>query len=227
VCGRFSLAASGEELAEAFGLAEGTVAVPRYNIAPSQPVLTVRDEGGRRRALSLRWGLSGAPGEGPSLLINARAETVAARPAFRESFRRRRCLVPADGFYEWRKERGASQPFHIRRRDRALFAFAGLWAPAPETDGACVIVTTEPNAAVSPIHDRMPVILPRTAWGPWLDAAAGVPALERLLRPLADGELEAVPVSDLVNSTANDGPQCLGPAPERPVQGLLFPEMRS
>ena len=227
MCGRFSLAASGEELAEAFGLDEAAVVVPRYNIAPSQPVLAVRDDSGRRRAASLRWGLTGTASDGPGLLINARSETVASRPAFRDSFRHRRCLVPADGFYEWRRERGVALPFHIRRRDRRVLAFAGLWAPEAGTDGACVILTTEPNALVSPIHDRMPVILPREAWAQWLDPRDAGPQLERLLRPFAAEELEAVAVSEAVNSTANDGPQCQTPAPERPAQGLLFPETRS
>jgi putative SOS response-associated peptidase YedK len=230
VCGRFSLTASGEELVEAFDLDEPPVLSPRYNIAPSQPVLVVRAEGGRRRAASLRWGLSraGEP-DSPGLLINARSESVPRRPAFRESFRTRRCLIPADGFYEWKRGRDGSDPFHLRRRDKRLFAFAGLWTPASPgsgTPGACVILTTEASDVVASVHDRMPVILPPEAYEAWLAvvAAGQESVLEGLLRPLPAGTLEARPVSPAVNSAANEGPQCQAPAPERPVQGLLFPQ---
>ena len=239
MCGRFSLTASGEELAEAFGLDDVPDIVPRYNIAPSQPLLVVRREGGRPRAAALRWGLSraavpvrGFPGDGadgPDLLINARSETAATRQAFRDSFRNRRCLIPADGFYEWKRGRSGPDPFHVRRRDQRVFAFAGLWAPPPPgagaEQGACVILTTEANVLVAPIHDRMPVILPPEAYGAWLETARGHElALERLLRPFPEAELEARAVSAAVNSVANDGPQCQAPAPPRPAQGLLFPE---
>jgi len=227
VCGRFSLTASGEELAEAFGLDDPPEVTPRYNIAPSQPLLVVRRERGRPRAATLRWGFPGGNPEGPELLINARSETAATRQAFRESFKTRRCLVPADGFYEWKRAREGSDPFHVRRRDQRVFAFAGLWTPAPPGGGdagACVILTTEANALVAPIHDRMPVILPPEACAVWLDEASNGDALEGVLRPLPPGELEARPVSAAVNSAANDGPQCQAPAAPRPVQGLLFPE---
>ena len=120
MCGRFSLTASGEELAEAFGLDDPPPAVPRYNIAPSQPVLVVRRERGRPRAAPMRWGFPGTAPEGPELLINARSETAATRHAFRESFQTRRCLIPADGFYEWKRERDGSHPFHVRRRDQRV-----------------------------------------------------------------------------------------------------------
>ena len=227
MCGRFSLTASGEDLAEAFGLDDPPEVTPRYNIAPSQPVLVVRREHGRARAASLRWGLPGGGPDGPGLLINARSETASTRQAFRESFKTRRCLVPADGFYEWKRARDGSDPFHLRRRDQRLFAFAGLWSPLPPggaESGACVILTTEANALVAPIHDRMPVILPPEACALWLDEAATGDALEGVLRPLPADVLEARAVSPDVNSATQDGPQCQAPAPPRPVQGLLFHE---
>jgi putative SOS response-associated peptidase YedK len=224
VCGRFNLTASGEELAEAFGLDEPPAVAPRYNIAPSQPVLVVRQLARRRKAQPLRWGLEATP-----LIINARSESAATRTEFRESFRQRRCLVPASGFYEWKRTRGLSSPFHVRRRDRRVFALAGLWTPGPPADaeaGACVILTTEPNALVAPIHDRMPVIVPPEAYGLWLEAAPErLRELGALLHAAPDGDLEAVPVADHVNATTNDGPECLAPAPARPRQGLLFPEL--
>jgi putative SOS response-associated peptidase YedK len=227
VCGRFSLTASGEELAEAFGLDQPPEVAPRYNIAPSQPLLVIRRERGQPRAATLRWGFPGGALEGPGLLINARSETAATRQAFRESFQARRCLIPADGFYEWKRARDGSDPFHVRRRDQRVFAFAGLWTPVPKgasEAGACVILTTEANTLVAPIHDRMPVILPPEACAVWLDEAATGDALESVLRPLPPGELEARAVSPAVNSATNDGPQCQAPAPPRPMQGLLFPE---
>jgi putative SOS response-associated peptidase YedK len=227
VCGRFSLTASGEELAEAFGLDEPPDLAPRYNIAPSQPVLVVRRQAGRRVAASLRWGFSPAGSEQPELLINARSETAATRPAFRDAFRLRRCLIPADGFYEWKRGREGPRPFHIRRTDRRLLAFAGLWNPAPTgaEHGACVILTTGANALVAQVHDRMPVIVPSGSYEAWLSGpAAGEGAIAALLRPFPDADLEAVAVSPVVNSAASEGPQCQAPPPEIPRQGHLFPE---
>jgi putative SOS response-associated peptidase YedK len=207
--------------------------VPRYNIAPTQDVLAVRAaEGGQREAAMLRWGLvpswakelqSGAP------LINARAETVAEKPAFRTALRRRRCLIPADGFYEWQQSgaaRGKKQPYYIHRRDERPFAFAGLWerwtakdSPPPEQFAieSCTIVTTAANATLAPLHDRMPVVLAEGDYALWLDpalqdAAAVVP----LLAPCDDEELIAEPVSTHVNRVANDDPGCIA------VQRALF-----
>jgi putative SOS response-associated peptidase YedK len=248
VCARFTLTASGEDLAEAFGLEEAPLWTPRYNIAPSQAVLAVRRVGGRRRADPLRWGLAGAQGdvdeageapglpgfdrpargrEGP-LLINARSETVASRPAFRDAFATRRCLVPADGFFEWKRLGSARQPFRICRPDGRPFAFAGLWQPAPEAPGepggACAILTTEPNELVRGIHDRMPVILAPHQFELWLAPGAPRTALAQLLRPAPPGELTAFPVSPRVNRTRNDDPGCLEPASEvtGDPQGRLF-----
>ena len=178
MCGRFTLTTPGEIVAEAFGLDEAPPLEPRRNIAPTEPVAVVRAEGAGRRLAFLRWGLVPAWSREPrgrTLLINARDDTLTKRPSFRESFERRRCLIPADGFYEWKARPGARRkdPYLIRIAEGGLFAFAGLWERPhpgdPESRGTCAIVTTEPNALVREIHDRMPVILPRQAWAEWLD----------------------------------------------------------
>jgi putative SOS response-associated peptidase YedK len=226
MCGRFSLTTPEELIAEVFALDERPKLSARYNIAPSQEVPVIVQPEGRRKLEMHRWGML-APGEAErddALLINARAETVATKPLFREAFRARRCLIPADGFYEWRKAGSRREPFHIRLRDRRPFAFAGLWreekdAQAQRPLRTCVIVTTEPNAVMGGIHDRMPAILAPEAYAAWLDASQAAPAsLQPLLRPSPAGEMEAVRVSTYVNGAAAEGPRCL--EPER--QASLF-----
>jgi putative SOS response-associated peptidase YedK len=175
-----------------------------------------KDGGGRELAL-VRWGLIPAWAKEASIggrLINARSETVAEKPAFRSAFRKRRCLVPADGFYEWRKREGGGpkQPMLVRRRDGAPFAFAGLWEHWRGPEGevqTCTILTTEANAVLAPIHDRMPVILDPAAYDRWLDPAR--PGAEELLRPCSDGWLEAFPVSTRVNNVRNDVAELIAP----------------
>jgi putative SOS response-associated peptidase YedK len=239
MCARFSLTASGEELWDEFGLAEVPIWTPRYNIAPSQPVLAVRLVGRQRRAAALRWGLAGSSGEpaedldaltlpgferpparpeGP-LVINARAETAATRPLFREAFASGRCLIPADGFFEWKRRETARQPYRICRRDGRPFAFAGL-----RGGEGCAILTTEPNALVSGIHDRMPVVLTPREFELWLAPDATRAALEALLRPCDAGDWAAYPVSPRVNRPENDDAACLEPVEEtlRGTQGRLF-----
>jgi len=220
MCGRFNLTAPGEEIAQAFSLDEVPALSARYNIAPSQPVAAVgfQPKTGRRGLAELTWGLAprGAkPGE--KRLINARSETVATRPAFREAFCKRRCLVPATGFYEWEKRAGEKpRPWLFRLQSGAVFAFAGLWEPPLEAGGraTCAILTTEPNALTGKIHDRMPVILPREAYARWLDPAGDdARVLTALLEPLPDDAMTAYPVSRSVNSPANDDPSCVAPAP--------------
>jgi putative SOS response-associated peptidase YedK len=219
VCGRFNQTASGEEVAEAFGLDEAPELAPRYNIAPSQPiaVVGVQPKTGRLGLASLTWGLeprSAAAGE--RRLINARAETAWAKPAFREAFARRRCLIPATGFYEWQdtgeKKR---QPWLIRLASGGLFAFAGLWEP-PAAGGSaptCTILTTEPNDVARPIHDRMPVILDPADYGLWLDAEANLHTEVRpLLRPFPAAAMTAFRVTTAVNRPGFDDPSCLAPA---------------
>lgn len=216
MCGRFTLATPAEVLVELLGLGESIGLVPRYNIAPSQPIAAVgrRDDQHPRKLALLTWGFR--PG-GPSgtLLINARAETVERTSAFRDAFRYRRCLVPADGFYEWKRERGHKQAFHIARIDGRPFAFAGLWEAGrgPKAPSSCVLLTTQPNAVVSEIHERMPVVLPAGAYEAWLDPRLHEPALLKpWLVPAPAEEWVATPVGPRVNDVRNDDPACLAPA---------------
>lgn len=191
---------------------------PRYNIAPSQPVpIVIREQdgqgGSRRRFLLVRWGLvpSWAKEMPQSILINARAETIAEKPSFRGAFRHHRALMPADGFYEWKAQgSGPKQPFFIRRRDRKPFAMAAVWdiwmpAGGSELD-SCAIVTTEANETLKPVHHRMPVILDEKDWDLWLDPGATEKELLALLRPAPDDLMEAIPVSTRINRVANDDP---------------------
>jgi putative SOS response-associated peptidase YedK len=221
MCGRFTLRAPASVVAEQFSLWEVPPLEPRFNIAPTQPVAVVRlaqDQAGPRRELvMLRWGLipswAGDPAIG-NRLINARAESAADKPAFRSAFRRRRCLVVADGFYEWQRAGKRRQPYFIRLADDRPFGIAGLWESWEGTGHAaiasCTLLTTEANDVVRPIHDRMPVILAPAAYGRWLDPAVAQPdRLTPLLTPYPGGEMTAYPVSTLVNSSAHDDPQCV------------------
>ena len=238
MCGRYKIEADPEAVAEQFGVPAGTGVEKRYNLAPTQQAPVVRTAGSgpddptvRRELALLRWGLVPAWAKDPSVgsrMINARAETVADKPAFRHALRRRRCLVPADGFYEWRRDGGRrSLPFLIRLRGGGLFAFAGLWerwqAPdqGPPLDTFTVLTTT-PNALMATLHDRMPVILDPALYDVWLSPGKG-PApdtLARLLAPFPPDRMEAWPVSTRVNSPANEGPDCAAPF-EGPAGALL------
>ncbi len=213
MCGRYSLDATPQDLVEAFGLAEAIAFERRYNIAPTQdvPVVRVDPEAGDRRAAILRWGMAQANFGGSRLLINARSETIDQKTTFREAFLLRRCVVPARGFYEWQKLGDVKQPFHIRRRDGALLAFAGMWAHggAEERLENFVILTTAPNRTMEGIHDRMPAILDRPGWEAWLDTGQLPQRLHELLGPAPDHLLEAYPVSRRVNGSANDDRACI------------------
>lgn len=234
MCGRFALGAAPESLAALFELEAGALPEglrPRYNIAPTQPVLAARwlvpdGEPGGRALGWLRWGLVPSWAKEFAIgarLINARAETAAAKPAFRSALRRRRCLVAADGFYEWqRRGRGRKQPYLIRLRDGRPFAFAGLWERWRSPEGllveSCTLLTTEPNAVCAPIHDRMPVILERRDFARWLDPAEGDPErIRSLLLPFPAEAMSAHPVGPLVNDARIDRPECAAPALELPV----------
>lgn len=219
MCGRFTVAVSREELMEEFGLTEPPFDIrPRYNLAPSQiaPVI-LRGKDGALRLEGFRWGLVpywARQADAGNRMINARAESLATRPAFRDAFERRRCLVPADGWYEWRKEGTRKVPMWIHLRSRRPFAFAGLWerwrsGPGGEWLHTFAIVTTDAAPAVRHIHDRMPVVLPRQLRDRWLEAGAEPAELAALVRPYAGDDLEAWPVSRLVNSPDNDVPDCL------------------
>lgn len=194
---------------------------PRFNIAPTDPVLAVRRERSAGNQLGrLRWGL--LPGRwaqqsGQRPLINARAETVDTQPAFAESFSRRRCLLPADGFYEWREDPEGKRPIWFSRPDCGLFSFAGIWAELPgEREGAsgelsCALITCPPNETMRPIHDRMPVVLDPAAESTWLAPNADPAVLLALLRPAPEELLEPREVGDAVNDARRDGPELLEP----------------
>jgi putative SOS response-associated peptidase YedK len=190
---------------------------PRFNIAPTDSVLAVRSQDDTRELGKLRWGLMpGRWAEKPGRpLINARAETVATQPAYSESFRERRCLIPADGFYEWKKLPTGKQPMWISRPDEDLFAFAGIWASLERSDGetvhSCSIVTCEPNEMMREIHDRMPAILDPDVESTWLDPDADPDVLLGLLGPAAPGLLVAREVGEGVNDVRKDGPELLEP----------------
>ena len=221
MCGRFSLWLSLTELVDAFPDFTFPAEMPtRYNIAPTQDVAVVPNDGGNRVAF-FRWGLVPFWAKSPSIgnrMINARAETVAEKPAFRAAYRRRRCLILADGFYEWRKEPGSKvkTPMYVQLASKQPFAFAGLWElwrPDDTPVLSCTIITTTPNALLAPIHNRMPAILPPEAYARWLDAAEQKPgALSDLLRPYPADQMIAYAVSRVVNSPANDVSACVEPA---------------
>ncbi len=227
MCGRFGLTVGAQQLAELLGLDEIPDATPRFNIAPTQDVLTVRLEDGRRRAATMRWGLVPSWAKDVKIgakMINARSETAPDKPAFRAAFKRRRCLVPADGFYEWQRVGKSKRAFHFHLRSGQPFAMAGLWEvwrdPAqPEATPlvSCTVLTTDCNELVRPVHDRMPVILPREAWAPWLDPGVqDADALTRLLAPYPSAAMEATPVGSYVNDARHEGPAC------RQAEGLLL-----
>jgi putative SOS response-associated peptidase YedK len=218
MCGRFTLRTPARDLVEVFELLHEPELPPRFNIAPTQQVLVVRPANKAREWTSMRWGLvpswardakSGPP------MINARAETITTKSAFRTAFKKRRCLIPADGFYEWKRIEGAKvkQPFYIRLADDRPFVFAGLWESRRGEDGpleSCTIITTGPNALMAELHDRMPVILPQDLYGPWLDhQIEDVDALQGMLQPYPAEEMTAYPISTLVNSPRNENAECI------------------
>ncbi|SRR5579884_287706 len=218
MCGRYSLHHSPDQIAMRFGVQEMLVSpAERYNIAPTQPVAVVVQQEGQRLLEAYQWGLIPAWAKDPGIgnkLINARAETLAEKPAFKQALVRRRCLIPSDGFYEWKKEEKARQPMYIRRKDEALFAFAGLWEEWRQEDGAplrtCTIITVPPNELLAPIHDRMPAILRPEDEALWLDTSRkNVPDLLAALQPYPAEAMEAYPVSRRVNTPLVDDPALL------------------
>lgn len=219
MCGRYTLASTVEELARAFEAATSLDMAARYNVAPGQGVPVVRlANGGERRMELLRWGLVPFWAKDPGIgykMINARAETVAQQPAYREAFKRRRCLIPADGFYEWEKLPGrGKQPHYFRLHSGEPFAFAGLWERWEGEEGlmeSCALITTTPNAAVGAVHDRMPTILPPEEYAAWLDLETPRPDLQALLRPYPAEAMSGHPVSPRVNSPKNDDSQVIEP----------------
>jgi len=221
MCGRFTLRAPASAIAQQFSLFEVPALQPRFNIAPTQPAPVVRMDPRQaepqRQLVFLHWGLVPAWAKDPAVgnrMINARAETAADKPSFRAALRRRRCLVVADGFYEWRTVGKRRQPMFIHLRDDRPLAFAGLWESWEGAGHAalesCTILTTEANDLVRPIHDRMPVIVAPADYAKWLDPAIQEPGpIQPLLRPYPSGPMEAYAVSSIVNSPTRDDQRCL------------------
>lgn len=240
VCGRYTSTTGVAELASVFEV-DDVVAEPmpeRYNVAPSLPVYAVAltratgDKGPRRALGTFRWGLVPSWAKDPAVgnrMINARAEGIASKPAYRSAVARRRCLIPADAFYEWQRRTGVDGrpagklPYAVRRCDGQPMALAGIWEVWRDREDAesaplrtCAIVTTGANELMAPIHDRMPVVLERADWASWLDPDTDPGDVERLMAPAAAGVLEAYPVSTLVNKVSNEGPALLEPLPDPP-----------
>jgi putative SOS response-associated peptidase YedK len=223
MCGRFAVISAPEAVRALFGYAETPNFPPRYNIAPTQPIAVVRFTEGRRHFALVRWGLIPSWVKDPrtvSLMFNARGETAAEKPAYRNAMRRRRCLVPADGFYEWKRDGDRKRPYWVHPRQRGPIAFAGLWeawiGPNGEEVETAAIVTTAANNALKPLHDRMPVVVPPDAFDLWLDPNADLQTASSLIAPAAEDFFDAYEVSGAVNRAANDGPALLTPASELP-----------
>lgn len=229
MCGRYVYATQRDENQRAFPQFAFPDEVPkRYNVAPGQNIIAIANAD-EPRAGTFKWGLIPSwakDGKIGNRLINARGETLAEKPSFRMAYKKQRCLIPATGFYEWRRNRDGrtKTPMHIALKSGAPFAFAGLWdvwhAPTGERIPSCTIITTEPNDLMAPIHNRMPVILPADGYDAWLDPGDRTD-LRDLLVPYPAREMIAHPVSTLVNSPRNDIPDCLNPA-SPPEQGALF-----
>lgn len=235
MCGRYRLSST-ERFLERFEVENEIELAPRYNIAPCQPIPVVRQNRERpvRSASMMRWGLIpywSKDDKGAYKMINARAESVAERPAFRELIQRHRCLVPADGFYEWAHQGTTKQPYHFGMIDGSLFAFAGIWdrwkSPSGELVESCSILTTTPNSLLADIHDRMPVILKDDDYDLWLDPGyqRGEGILE-MLRPFDASAMKRYPVSTRVNSVNNEDAECAAesrPETPTPAAPTLFP----
>ncbi len=220
MCGRFTLRTPASQLVEIFDLLRTPDLQLRFNIAPTQPVAVIRQTDEGREPSMLHWGMIPSWAKDPSIgsrMINARGETVATKPSFRSAFRRRRCLIMTDGFYEWKKTGGKTkQPYYIGRADDQPFAFAGLWEFWSGADASaiesCTIITTKPNELLSEIHDRMPVILQPDDYDRWLDPAfEDKDELQSLLVANPADEMAMRPVSTIVNNPRNERPECLDP----------------
>ncbi len=221
MCGRFTLTVDPAELMDEFGdYTFPPQFAPRFNIAPSQPVLAISNDGSNQ-ADFFRWGLIPVWAKDPSIgnrMINARGETLAEKPSFRGSYKYKRCLILADGFYEWKEQPGSKTktPYFIHMKDRQPFAFAGLWDEWHSSDGSqirtCTIITTSPNNLMKSLHNRMPVILSRDSYRQWLSKTPQTPeSLSPLIKPYPSDEMAAYPVSTLVNNPKNDRAECVVP----------------
>lgn len=220
MCGRYTLKTPIDVLAEYFEVEDYPSSLtPSYNIAPTQEVAAIVEEDEKRKLEVFRWGLIPSWAKDPSMgnkMINARAETVSEKPSFRSAFKKRRCLIVADGFYEWQKTDNGKQPYHFKMKDSSPFAFAGLWESwdkEGEEIRSCSIITTDANDLMNEIHHRMPVILPPENYGVWLDQGfEEKEALIDLLRLYPSDEMEAYPVSRRVNKPSNNEPSIIEPA---------------
>lgn len=227
MCGRFVITSSPEAFRRLFGYAEQPNFPPRYNVAPTQPVPIVRLADGKRQYALVRWGLIPSwvkDARTFSLLINARGESVVDKPAFRAAMKRRRCLFPADGFYEWKEEGGRKRPYCVRPKSGGPIAFAGLWetwtGPNGEEQETAAIVTTNANRTLAPIHHRMPVIVEPAGFDFWLDSAnVDAKTAAAMIVPARDDLLEGYEISPAVNRVANDSPELIKPysAPPEPA----------
>lgn len=224
MCGRFTVVSPADVLADVFGLLQLSKLQPRFNIAPTQDVLAIvaGEQGGARVGVNLRWGLVPAWAKDPKIgskMINARSETLAEKPSFRSAFKRRRCLIPANGFYEWLRSGKQRQPYLFRMDDFSPFAMAGLWeawGSGAESIRTCTVITTRANCLLEPFHDRMPVILGPERWDTWFDANTPVTELAELFEPYPAEAMMAYAVNPKVNSVANDGPECIAPYGDQP-----------
>ena len=216
MCGRFAIT-SPQAIQSAFHLREEIAFPPRYNLAPSQTIPIIKKAEGRGYHLAqVRWGLIPFWAKDPKIAfqtINARAETLAEKPAFREAYRQRRCLIPATGFYEWQRKEAGKQPYFIRPKDRGLFAFAGLWeqwqAPGGEAVESATIITTCANSLVARLHERMPLIVKPEQWGSWLDLVKDPIHDLNFLQPYDPRKILVYPVSRMVNDARHDSAACL------------------
>jgi putative SOS response-associated peptidase YedK len=218
MCGRFQVTIPAATIQEIFQVDVLPDVLPRYNIAPTSGVVAVVEEDGVRRMQRFRWGLAPSwskEGKPNASMINARSDGVASKPAFRAAFKRRRCLIPASGFYEWKRDGKVKIPHLIGLKGGEMFAMAGLWEvwrdkanPDAEPLFTCAIITTGPNALMEPIHDRMPVILPRDKWDAWLDPNTDAAVLQEMLVPYPAELMQEREVSQAVNNARNQGPEC-------------------
>ena len=217
MCGRYTQTKSGEAIARTFNLSKTPDPQPRYNIAPTQPVAAIAQTEDERAYRIFQWGLVPSWSKDPSIgsrMINARSETAAEKPSFRAAFKRRRCLIVADGFYEWQKTGGKKQPYYVQVEDQEIFGFAGLWETWQSGDGShlesCTILTTEPNGLMETIHNRMPVIVHPEDFDLWLDPSLQDGRhVQHLLRPYEDEAMAAYAVSTTVNNPRNESAACV------------------
>src|SRR4029077_6172681 len=231
MCGRYAITTAPEAIRALFGYLEQPNFPPRYNIAPTQPVPIVRMAEGKRQLALVRWGLIPPWVKAPrafSLVINARGESVLDKPAFRNAMKYRRCLFPADGFYEWKREGERKRPYFVRLKSGQPMAFAGLWeswmGPNGEEMETAAIVTTTASRSIAHIYDRMPVIVPPEAFDFWLDPKVDAEMATAVIQPAKDALIEAYEVSSAVNRTANDAPMLLEPLQEPEPVAAQKPE---